>query len=178
MQMQPRMKMQTRNLFLIAVEIERGSREYFLEKAKAHIVKNTQMFESWWNYMPGIFIVVCPGKITLNEINDYLLKFDKSNHYLVIHLEHTTMNGWLPRDAWDWLEKYTAIVRVSHTKNPTLGQLYEHYLFQQAFKEVWTIADIDKLLEPCKADFKPQDIENVRIRLIKDLQNKLAHHNR
>ena len=128
--------------------------------------------------MPGIFIVVCPGNITLNDINDYLLKFDKTNHYLVIHLEHMKMNGWLPSDAWHWLNIHTALVRVSHTENPTLTQLYEHYQFRQAFKEVWTIADIDKILEPYKADFTPQDIENVRTRLIKDLQNKLAQHNR
>ena len=172
------MKMQPRNLFLIAVEIERGSREFFLEKAKAHIVKNKQMFESWWNYMPGIFIVVCPDSVTLNDINNYLLEFDKSNHYLVIHLEHMTMNGWLPRDAWDWLTKHTALVRFSHTENPTLIQLYEHYQFQQSFKDAWTIADIDKILEAYKADFKPQDIENVRARLIKELQYKLTHHNR
>ncbi len=169
------MKMQPRNLFLIAVEIERGSREYFLEKAKAHIIKNKQMFKSWWNCMPGIFIVLCSGNITVKDINDYLLKFDKSNHYLVIYLEHMTVNGWLPRDAWNWLEKHTAIVRVSHTENPTLAQLYENYWFYQAFKEAWTIADIDRILEPFKADFNPQDIENVRTRLIKDLQNKLAH---
>ena len=172
------MKMQPRNMFLIAVEIERGSREYFLEKAKAHIVRNKQMFESWWNYMPGIFIVLCPGSITVTDINEYLLKFDKSNHYLVIYLEHMTANGWLQPDAWDWLERNTALVRVTHTENPTLVQLYEHYQFHQAFKEAWTIADIDRILEAYKADFKPQDIENVRTRLIKDLQYKLAHHNR
>ena len=172
------MNMQPRNLFLIAVEISRGSRDFFLEKIKTHIVSNKQMFESWWNYMPGIFIVVCPENITLNDINDYLLKFDKGNHYLVIHLEHMTMNGWLPSDAWHWLNIHTALVRVSHTENPTLGQLYEHYQFHQAFKEIWTIADIDRILEPYKADFKPQDIENVRTRLIKDLQNKLAQNTR
>jgi len=169
------MKMQPRNMFLIAVEIKRGSREFFLEKAKAHIVNNKQMFESWWNYMPGIFIVLCPGNITTKDINDYLLKFDKNNHYLVIYLEHMTVNGWLPCDAWDWLEKNTAIVRVTHTENPTLVQLYEHFWFQQEFKKAWTIADIDRILEPFKADFNPQDIENVRTRLIKDLQYKLAH---
>lgn len=172
------MKMQPRNLFLIAVEIQRGSREFFLEKIKAHIVRNTQMVESWWNYLPGIFIVVCPDNYTASDINDYLLKFSRDNLYLVVHLEHMTMNGWLPKDGWDWLTKNSGLVRFSHTENPTLVQLYEFYQFQQVFKNVWTVADIDKILEAYKPNFKPQDIENVRARLIKDLQYKLAHHDR
>jgi predicted NAD/FAD-binding protein len=58
---------------------------------------------SWFNYFENSWIIV--SKNNLTYWNSKLSKLMKQDDYLLIlEINIENYNGWMPKDAWDWLK--------------------------------------------------------------------------
>jgi hypothetical protein len=61
----------------------------------------------WWHYLDSTWIVRTSSTIdaVTNKIRSVI---DANDHFIVIDITGDSMNGWLPKDAWDWLQARVA----------------------------------------------------------------------
>ena len=59
----------------------------------------------WWHYLDSTWIAVTP--LSPSQAWDVLAKsFDETDSCLVVDITGDSFSGWLPREAWDWLNKH------------------------------------------------------------------------
>ncbi len=56
---------------------------------------------SWWHYLPGSMYFV-HTHMNANQIYNMLITHMPGRHFIVMRVDPTEKQGWLPRDAWDW----------------------------------------------------------------------------
>jgi hypothetical protein len=83
-------------ILLITYELKNKLKDYssFFEA-----VKNNA--HQWWHFLPYVYIVAT--SYSANEYANFLLPhIQRADNLLVVRItaEH---QGWLPKDAWDWL---------------------------------------------------------------------------
>lgn len=60
---------------------------------------------AWWHYLQSTWIVDVPNGTALSEVNERLrCHLDQNDRLLVSKLTSPYYDGWLPRDAWDWIK--------------------------------------------------------------------------
>lgn len=57
----------------------------------------------WWHYLESTWIVITDE--TTNEIWQRLEPHIDKNDYVLIIEVRDNVQGWLPKDAWDWIHK-------------------------------------------------------------------------
>ena len=58
---------------------------------------------AWWHYLDSTWMVQTYD--TVQSASDKLLKhIDKNDFLLVVDVTGDTMQGWLPKEAWDWIQ--------------------------------------------------------------------------
>ncbi|MCX6232778.1 MAG: hypothetical protein NTZ33_14665 [Bacteroidetes bacterium] len=62
--------------------------------------------ESWWHYLNNTYILIVDSKISANNISDFVRQHMTNKHFIVVELNLNNHNGWLPKEAWDWIMKY------------------------------------------------------------------------
>jgi|GEM_PF-4021442 len=67
------------------------------------IIESNPSFISWWHYIKTIYIVKTNESLSTVQ-KDILSKWPK-NRFIIIKLDPTVRNGWLPPDAWEWFKK-------------------------------------------------------------------------
>ncbi|MDU5083010.1 hypothetical protein [uncultured Tissierella sp.] len=64
-------------------------------------IKESSYDNAWWHYLDSTWII--KSDLSLSEITSNLTStIDKNDCLLVIEVKNT-YNGWLPKDAWDYL---------------------------------------------------------------------------
>lgn len=56
---------------------------------------------AWWHYLPATYIVK-----TLNDINilyNNIFPAIPKTHILIVEIDRTNTQGWLPQAAWNWI---------------------------------------------------------------------------
>lgn len=68
-------------------------------------VSKSQYISDWWHYLPSAYIV--QSQYTLATIQTYLTNNTKvlPRKFLIIEVNLTNSNGWLPKEAWAWIRK-------------------------------------------------------------------------
>ncbi|MDE0518788.1 MAG: hypothetical protein OXH36_04450 [Bdellovibrionales bacterium] len=57
----------------------------------------------WWYYIDNTYLVAC--SLDVNEL--YNLIYSAINrHLLIVEINPKNAQGWLPQDAWNWINKY------------------------------------------------------------------------
>ncbi len=57
---------------------------------------------SWWHYLESTWIIKADDDA--NSISSKLVPYLKQgDRLLVVEIVSTNKQGWLPKDAWDWL---------------------------------------------------------------------------
>ncbi len=57
----------------------------------------------WWHYLESTWIVKNTN-LSADDISSKLLPYIKQgDRLLVIKIDTSNKQGWLPKDAWDWL---------------------------------------------------------------------------
>jgi hypothetical protein len=56
----------------------------------------------WWHYMTGVWLVL--RYETLLELHDLLVPVIQQEDHMLILPAKRPAGGWLPKDAWDWIE--------------------------------------------------------------------------
>jgi hypothetical protein len=64
-------------------------------------LRDNKHIESWWNHLPGVYIF--NSKRQLGELQSDFFPFFAGNYYLVIRVIPQLAAGFLPKNAWDWL---------------------------------------------------------------------------
>ncbi len=61
---------------------------------------------SWMNYVPGTW-VICRQPLPLAQLREQLFAATDGGQFLLIEFDHVVnVDGYLPADAWPWLEQY------------------------------------------------------------------------
>ena len=81
--------------YIIAIDFNTPEGNYlplYTELAKSH---------RWWRYLKSTWIVARYG--TLVELGPKLRPLIYANDRLLIMPAYGPADGWLPKDAWDWI---------------------------------------------------------------------------
>lgn len=58
----------------------------------------------WWHYLESTWLIITNE--TPDQVWDRLEgKIDKNDYLLIIEVRDNTQ-GWLPKEAWDWIRQY------------------------------------------------------------------------
>lgn len=60
---------------------------------------------SWWHYMPNAYIILVADDVNATGVTDYVRSIIGSKHFLVTRFNLWDNNGWLPKEAWDWINE-------------------------------------------------------------------------
>jgi hypothetical protein len=66
------------------------------------LIKDAPDFTAWWHYIDNVYIV----KTSLSEdaISEMIRDTTKEANLLVIKVNIKDSQGWLPKEAWDWIK--------------------------------------------------------------------------
>lgn len=69
------------------------------------LFEEIKSFGTWWHYLDSTWIV--DTNLTVSSAADRIrTKVDSSDHFLVLDITGDASQGWLPKDAWDWINKH------------------------------------------------------------------------
>lgn len=66
-------------------------------------IKNSSHVNGWWHYLSSTYIVFSAYTLATVQ-NDILLNAPKIR-FLIIEVDATNRNGWLPPKAWEWFKR-------------------------------------------------------------------------
>lgn len=61
---------------------------------------------AWWHYLKSSYILIVEFGLTADNITDYVMKIIPNKYFFVSELQLNDHNGWLPQEAWDWINKH------------------------------------------------------------------------
>lgn len=78
---------------------------YKVKGSDVALKESIKTAKSWFNYFDGCWIIISVK--TLQNWQDKLsAHIDKGvDHLLIIEVNLKDYNGWMPKNAWDWLKK-------------------------------------------------------------------------
>ena len=80
-------------------------RNYRYDYKKFHeFIKESPHISNWWRYIQSCYILVSelPATKLSREIREVMPK----HRFLLSQIHLNNSNGWLPKEAWDWIHKY------------------------------------------------------------------------
>ena len=57
----------------------------------------------WWYYIDNTYLVACT--LDVNTLYSAICS-SINRHLLIVEIKPENTQGWLPKDAWDWINKY------------------------------------------------------------------------
>ena len=84
--------------------------DFTLEKTKKMAafqakVKEDPDISNWWHHLKGTYILLTKDHITAEKVRVFFHQFFPNEHCFIIELKSTDYSGWLPQQAWDWMNK-------------------------------------------------------------------------
>ncbi|MES2592155.1 MAG: hypothetical protein V4608_09740 [Bacteroidota bacterium] len=67
---------------------------------------NANGLVSWSHYLASSYIIIVEYHITATSISNFVQARMPDKHFIVVELNLNDHNGWLPKEAWDWINKY------------------------------------------------------------------------
>ena len=61
---------------------------------------------NWWHYIDNAYIIITDSNTTATNVSDFVQVHMPNKHFIVSELNLKNHNGWLPKEAWDWINKY------------------------------------------------------------------------
>ncbi len=56
----------------------------------------------WWHYLESTWIVQTQHKVD-DVVNAVHASMRQGDRLFVVQIDNQSRNGWLPKDAWDWI---------------------------------------------------------------------------
>ena len=63
---------------------------------------------SWFHYLRCSYVLI--SEVDTNAITQEMIKIIPNKRFLIFRIDLKSRNGWLPKEAWDWIEKMIGIV--------------------------------------------------------------------
>jgi len=73
-------------------------------KLHQFIKNDTSEIVDWWHYIKSSYLLVSP--YSADFLANKIMQVIPNQHFLVIKLNPIDHQGWLTKDAWDWISKY------------------------------------------------------------------------
>lgn len=71
-----------------------------------HNFISTQLYpthvSAWWHYLGGPVYMV-KTNLNVNQLNQLVKQHMSTLHYIVIKVDSSDSQGWLPQEGWSWL---------------------------------------------------------------------------
>ena len=83
--------------YTITYDLKAPGRDY---KALYEAIKKSG---AWWHYLESTWIVITEETV-VTLWNRLAPNIDKNDYLLIIEVRDN-VQGWLPKDAWDWIHK-------------------------------------------------------------------------
>lgn len=58
---------------------------------------------SWWHYLQTTYILIVGANSNAATITNAIMEAMPNKHFFVSKLDLKDHNGWLPQEAWDWI---------------------------------------------------------------------------
>lgn len=58
----------------------------------------------WWHYIDTTYLIA--SSLDVNSLYNFIFPGVPQRNLLIIEIVPQNAQGWLPRDAWAWLQKY------------------------------------------------------------------------
>ncbi|TGL45976.1 hypothetical protein [Leptospira perdikensis] len=81
---------------------DRNPSKYDYKSIHSKITKNP-MIKNWSHYLNSSYILISENNV--NELSDYIRKVMPKHRFLLLEVDLRKSNGWLPQEAWDWINK-------------------------------------------------------------------------
>ncbi|HJV46608.1 MAG TPA: hypothetical protein VJ824_12915 [Bacillota bacterium] len=79
---------------------------YDLKNASGHdysaLHDKIKSFGAWWHYLESTWLV--DTTMSAQTMSDEIRKVYQPEYHLVIKLTGLDYQGWLPKEAWDWVK--------------------------------------------------------------------------
>lgn len=86
-------------LILITYDLKQPDRNY-----EPLYLAIKQCGDKWWHYMDSVWLV--HTNLNPQQCFDRLrLSLDENDYVLVLDITRQQRQGWLPKDAWDWVKE-------------------------------------------------------------------------
>lgn len=92
-----------RKAFLIIIDNSINVAAY----AKMHeAIKKDKNVRAWWHHIKNTYILITENNVTSDSVQKFVLSFFPNSNCLILQLKppYHDYNGWLPQNAWDWIE--------------------------------------------------------------------------
>lgn len=91
-------------IFLII--IEPGLLDATKHAKMIEALKNDPSALNWWHHITNTYIVVARSNVTVTSFQKFIKSFFNDSHFLVLEIPKINRyEGWLPEDAWTWIQK-------------------------------------------------------------------------
>lgn len=77
-------------------------------------IKTSEIFENWWNHIPGVFLVVSDRDAA--AISKAIRRYTSDARLLVIETNPLDSDGWLSERAWRWVRHRSTTTERSAAK--------------------------------------------------------------
>lgn len=61
---------------------------------------------NWWHYIDNAYIIITSKTTTATNISNFIRQNMPNKNFIVSELNLKNHDGWLPQEAWDWINKY------------------------------------------------------------------------
>ena len=72
-------------------------------------ITSIPMLYSWFHYLQSSYILISGAES--NELTQQIIKIIPNKRFLLFQIDLSTRNGWMPIEAWEWIEKKTSEVK-------------------------------------------------------------------
>jgi len=89
------------NLYILTFD---RSDDFDYNRLHEFIKNDYQYINDWWHYIKSSYILVSP--YSADVVANRIIQIIPNQHFLVMKLNPSDHQGWLTKDAWEWINKY------------------------------------------------------------------------
>ena len=61
---------------------------------------------NWWHYLESSYIIIAEWNVNAKNVSDLVGELMPNKLFFVCELNLKNHNGWLPNEAWEWINRY------------------------------------------------------------------------
>lgn len=61
---------------------------------------------NWWHYISSSYIIITEWNVLANQVTELVQDLMPNKKFFVCELNLKNHNGWLPEDAWEWINSF------------------------------------------------------------------------
>lgn len=66
-------------------------------------IKSSPNIKTWWHYLRSCYIII--SDLDIVELRKAIRKIIPKKRFLLMSVNLDQSDGWLPKEAWDWIRK-------------------------------------------------------------------------